>query len=181
MLSPNYPKAEQVILYICQKMEEAPHFGTVVLNKLLFYMDNVHFLEYGKPLTGFTYVKQNRGPTPKPHQFLSLREAMIQQGKLREHQVHKFGKIEKRLVAQTEPNITVFTGPEISTMDEIISEMKNESGKTLSEFSHRHLAWEIADLMEEIPYFTYLLTESELTDEDVQWGKEQIAKYAKAS
>lgn len=63
----------------------------------------------------------------------------------------------------------------MSTMEEVIADFKNETASTLSDFSHQHLAWKIAEMMEEIPYFTYLLSESELTDEDLQWGKDQIA------
>ena len=54
-------KAEKLILYVCHKMEDCHGFGAIVLNKALYYIDHVNYLQEGRKLTGFKYIKQRRG------------------------------------------------------------------------------------------------------------------------
>ena len=171
-------KAEQVILYICKKMGASQNFGSVLLNKALFYIDHVTYLQTGKSLTGLSYIKQKLGPTPQPSQFLSLRDKLIDSKKLTEKNVTRFGLPQKRLVARVEAKIGIFTPEEIALMDQLIEELSQETATNISEITHQLLGWRSAGLMEPLPYCTFLLTESDLNDADLDWGKRRINEHA---
>ena len=43
-----------------------------------------------------------------------------------------------------------------------------------SELSHEEISWQLADTMEELPFYTYLLNEEALTDTDINWATQII-------
>jgi len=176
----NEKKAEQAILYICNRMSDCPGFGSVMLNKVLYYADHTHFLKSGKTITGFGYIKQQFGPTPKPSEFLPIKERLKSEKKLEEKHVEVFGRFQKRPVALTPKDDSGFTSSEVADLEEIISAFSGATGTMVSELSHAHLAWKMAELMEELPHYTYLLTEAQLEEKDLKWGRSQIASHKSA-
>lgn len=177
-------KAKQVILYVCNRMANSPGFCSTMLNKVLYYADHTHYLKRGKTITGFGYIKQRFGPTPKPAEFLSIRESLRDEGKLGEEQVSFFGKIQKRPVSKVPEDkldVTCFSATEISDMEEIITAFSSANGTMVSNLSHDELAWKLAGLMEELPHYTYLLTEAQLEEKDLQWGKGQVELHRRAA
>lgn len=168
----NIEKATQTILYICKKTEGVSSFGNVLLNKALYFIDHTSFLKTGSPITGFEYIKQRRGPTPAPGDYLSIRSEMLVKHQIREKEIERFGYLHKKTVAKVPPNISSFSPQEIALMDDVIEELSGTSASAVSEQTHEMLAWKIADLMESLPLYTYLLTEADLTETDIAWGDE---------
>lgn len=177
----NKTKAKQAILYVSHKMADEASFGSIVLAKILYYLDHAYYVATGKTITGFRYVKQVNGPTPHPAEFLSLKREMIKDKELREEEVPYFGKLQKRCVAVQPPNVTCFSSQEISVMDEIICGFKGVNAKTASDVSHEELSWKLAEQMEELPPFTFLLSEGQLTSEDIEWANKVIKEHRKSS
>jgi hypothetical protein len=181
MMTRYQKKAKQVILYVCEKTADAPGCGSVLFNKLLYFIDHTSYVKTGKTITGFSYIKQARGPTPAPSHFIPLIETMIEADEMRIEQTERFGMPIKRHMALVKPDIAKFTAPEIALMDEVISTFKDTTGTFASELSHDMLAFKIAAPMEEMPPFTYLLNESNLTETDLSWGKSKISEYKNAA
>jgi hypothetical protein len=173
-------KAKQVILYVCDKTADAHGCGSVLFNKLLYFIDHTSYLKTGKTITGFEYVKQALGPTPRPSHFMPLIEQMLNNDDIRVEKTERFGRPIKRTIALAKPDISKFTSQEIALMDSVIEAFKDTTGTFASELSHEMLAFKIADKMEEMPPFTYLLNESNLTEKDLSWGKSRIAAYQRA-
>lgn len=173
-------KARQAILYVSRKMETAAGFGSVLLNKVLYFMDHTQYVKTGETITGFSYIKQLRGPTPNPAQFLPLKNDMVEKREIREKSVEKFGFIQKRVIAIAHADVSKFAPEEIALMDEVIETFMDVSATAASDLTHDMLAWKIAVLKEELPHFTYLLSQADLTDEDLRWGEEAIAKFKAA-
>ena len=174
-------KAENLILYICRQMEDCLEFGAVVLNKVLYYVDHAHYLKYGKKLTGLSYVKQKFGPTPNPAEFLPIRQRLISSKRLEETQVEYFGKIQKRLRALASPDIKVFSRDQVALIERVISAMSGVNGKGATDLTHEELSWELADLMEELPDYAYLLSEAQFDQADLDWAKKVIHGYTAAA
>jgi hypothetical protein len=172
-------KAEEVILYVCHKMAGVSGFGSVLFNKLLLFIDQASYLKLGNTLTGFSYVKQVRGPTPSPSQFMPLMEKMQAEDKLKCHRGEQFGYPIKRTIGLQKPDVTKFSPEEIALMDEVIENFKDATGAAASELSHEMLAFKVADMMEDLPDYTFLLNESDLTEKDLAWGKSKVAAYQK--
>ena len=179
----NHPptKARQTILFICKEMRFSKNFGSIVLNKALYYIDRFNYLETGKTVTGFGYVKQVYGPTPNPAEFLKLCEDMLKKKEISQQQIpNRLGRFQKCTIAETEPNMNIFTPQEVALMYNVIEILKGHPVATISEFSHQSLAWEVAEQMEELPPFTFLLKEAELTQSDLNWGDQVIAVHKAA-
>jgi|SRR5208282_442869 len=176
-------KAKQAILYICNRMSSSPGFCSTMLNKVLYYADHIHYLKRGKTITGFGYIKQRFGPTPKPAEFLRIRESLWREKKLGEESVEFFGKIQKRPVVRRVDlanDVSCFSGEEVSDLEEVINAFSGATGKMVSNLSHEELAWKLADLMEDLPHHTCLLSEAQLEENDLKWGRVQIEAHKSA-
>lgn len=168
------PKTEQLLLYVAYKLQDCPSFGSVLLNKALYYIDNISYLKNGGPISSFTYVKQERGPTPNPKAFIPLRERLIQEGKAQMVEVEKFGKIQKRLIPAKDAAVDRFTPEEIKLIDEIILDCRTYNATQISELSHNEISWQLAQNLEELPFNTFLLTKATLEEDDIVWAKDRI-------
>ncbi len=166
-----------MVLHICHHMEDAPGFGSVVLNKVLYYSDHTVFVQSGKTISGFTYIKQENGPTPQPSEFLPLRSALESAGQLKIVPKTYFGRIQKRPYALRPANVSVFSPEEVEAMDGVIEVFKSANAKLASDVSHMEFGWELAKIGETLPTFTYLLTEGEINDADTAWALESIREY----
>jgi hypothetical protein len=173
----SFYKTEQLILHVCKRLESHDNFGSTLLNKILYYSDNYNYVITGNPISELTYVRQKRGATPKPATFLSIRDSLIDEGKAELIEVDYFGKMQKRLVARSEPDLSVFDPKEIALIDGVIDNFRDVNAKTISKISHEELSWKVAEPMEDLPFYTYLLSAEEPTEEEVNWAKEQIKKY----
>jgi hypothetical protein len=169
-------KTENLILYICDKMKDDPKFGSIKLNKALYLIDNVHYAHYGKPVSDLTYIKQKQGPTPVPKQFLSIRSSLIERNmlELREKIVWDF-YIQKVPVCLVDLDIdNAFSASEVSFIDKVLDKIKSFNGKEMSDYTHYLAAWRLAEINEEMPFFTFLINTVETSATDFLWA-EKIA------
>jgi uncharacterized phage-associated protein len=165
-------------MYVANRMCTSPHYGSVVLNKLLYYIDNTSFVVNGHPISDFVYVKQDHGPTPSPRQFVPLKNQLIEEGHLHVVENQRFGKTQKRLqptIPASEPYS--FSAEEIVLIDEVIGQYCNFTAKEIEDISHEEISWKVAATFEELPYNTYLLTEAEIDHVDIQWAKDRIRDH----
>lgn len=169
-------KTEQVIIRICEKLDKHETFGATLLNKILYYIDNVHYVKYGVPITELTYIGQDKGATPEPSIFLKIRDGLIREKKAELLEVEYFGRIQKRLVTKIEPDLECFKAEEIALIDDIIDLLKNMNATEISDLSHLQMSWKVAKDKEELPFYTFLLSEDTITDEDISWAKNTITQ-----
>lgn len=173
----NQEKAKNCILYVSDRMKNCPGFGAVLLNKILYFSDHIFYLRYGTVISGFSYIKQSRGPTPNPSEFLQIREDLIKNNELTIESNIFFGKLQKKPVVLKPPDLNSFTPEEISVIDEVIYTFKDGNAAISTAISHEELAWQIASSMEELPYYSFFLTQADLTDYDITWAKEAYQKH----
>lgn len=169
-------KTKELVLYIANALKDQPAYGATLLNKALYYIDNVSYLKFKKPVSNLKYVKQHYGATPSPSEFLSLWNELIHNKDLEEVKTEFFGKVQKKHLALRSPNIEYFNNEEIMLIDKVIANISNHNATSISNASHKVLAWEIADDMEELPLYSYLLTSKIPTDNDISWAKREIDK-----
>ncbi len=177
--SNSHKKTKELILYVAEKLSAKANFGSTLLNKALYFIDNIAYLKTGAPISELTYVKQQHGPTPEPSVFLAIREELENSGELEIMEAEYFGRVQKRFIAKRPSQVEVFTAPQIAIMDGVLSDIGDWSGSTASEFSHQFPAWQAAQNMEELPFFTFLLTSTPPSEEDVAWAKSEIQKCLK--
>lgn len=175
-------KNEELILYIAAQLKGCSNFGSVMLNKALFYIDGLYFLKYGTQISSFKYVRQGQGHTVSPSQFMPLRTKMIDEGSAKIEEIPGlFGTTQKKLIPIKASKKSVFNAKELAVMNSVIADCTKHTAKELSDFSHKEIGWQLAEHLEEIPLFTILLTKAELDEDDYIWANDEIERLRPVS
>src|ERR1035437_6112774 len=74
----DHRRLRELMLYIAQRCADAPKFGAIKLNKILFWSDFTAFTRTGDSITGEAYHKQPFGPVPRS--LKKVREGMEEKG-----------------------------------------------------------------------------------------------------
>src|SRR5246127_1050869 len=155
-------KLAELILYISQKCANDPTFGAVKLNKILCYSDFLFYAYNDRGITNVEYQKLPNGPAPR--RLIPVRERLIQNGDLAVQEVAlKSGQTQKLTVNLRKPNLDIFSGTEIATVDRVIESMENVTAENVSEMSHTLVGWLVVDEGETIPYNTIYFANPPLT------------------
>ncbi len=168
-------KFAELILYIARRSEGDPSFGATKLNKILFFSDFVAYRKSLRPITGATYQKLPYGPVPR--ELPSVKQELEASGDATEVERDYFGRKQRCMVTRREPRLGRFTGEEIAIVGDVIAELRNLDASGSSEISHEFIGWKYANLGEEIPYETALLTFGTLTQKDIEIGRSLARKY----
>ncbi len=171
-VTPDDAKLKELVLYIARKSEGDPRFGSTKLNKLLFLADFIAYATWGQPITGQDYMAENNGPVPR--RLLPVREQMEKAGELVIAEVEYQTKLQKRPIALREPDVGIFTGPEIALVDSLIEDWWEHTATAISMASHEFVGWRVAQKGETIPYETALLDDRDLTKDEEARGLELV-------
>lgn len=167
---------KELMLYVSERMFDDPSFGAVKLNKVLYFSDFIAYSSLGHPITGATYQKLKNGPAPR--QLLPAQRELEEEDAAELVESAYFGGYtQKRLIPQRKADLSSFSAEEISLVDEVIEDLRGHSASEVSELSHRAVGWQIAEIGEDIPYETALLSDDPLTMEDVERAKELASEH----
>lgn len=110
--------------------------GLTKLLKLLYHADAQHFRKHLAPITGLRYVAAARGPVPDRYE--ELLTGIVHAGIVSrtDMQVNGHAKPKEEYSANREPNPSVFSDAEMTTLDEVIRRYGGQSGKDLSSRTH---------------------------------------------
>jgi hypothetical protein len=161
-MSFKWDKFKALVHYICEKAENPSVLGAVKLNKVLWYSDTIHYLTTGQPITGETYVKRQRGPS--------------KEGKIACGHVDHFGFTKHEYVSIHEADKSIFSGEEIALIDRAFEHVCiNHTARSVSEETH-NVIWELAELGEEMPYYTIFASGvGEIDEADIAWANEVLS------
>lgn len=170
-------KFKELVLYIAEKSVEDPMFGATKLNKILFFADFLAYGGFGKPITGATYQRLDRGPAPV--QLLPVQRELVDEGSAVVIERKYFNYPQKRLMPLREADLSAFSAEQISLVDGIIEALRHHSAAEVSFLSHVNvLGWQIAGEREEIPYEAVFLSAEPLTPADIRRGQELARRHA---
>ncbi len=145
-------KFKELIIYVSQQCADDPAFGSVKLNKILFYADCGAYRLLGAPITGATYQKLQAGPAPR--ELLPARMQLLEERRVRIESRRYFTYEQKRLVVSEDwdANVEAFTLEERAIVDEVIEFFRPMNARAASDFSHQDPGWIAASDREVIPY-----------------------------
>ena len=147
-------KMRAVILHACHTCEPS-ELGAVKLNKVLYYLDMLCYVDTRNAVTGATYRKRPNGPTSD--QLLFQLRDMVRAGDIEVRDVDYHGFIKKEYRALTPEPTHILNDDEIALLDEVIDFVcRHNTAKSISDFSHS-LPWEIVQMGGVIPYHTAML------------------------
>lgn len=153
-------RLRQLILYVCQRNHNAPRFGRIKLNKILWKSDFGSYAARGRPVTGRTYQRLPQGPAPK--EMLPVYREMIHQQVLTEEWTDfGSGMVEMRPVARQEPNLSMFDSDDMEFVHRAIDHYWFMSGTETSDNSHG-AAWSTRNDGDPMPYESALLSDRKL-------------------
>lgn len=169
-------KLKALTHYIIARCEDPRILGSIKLNKILWASDLWAYAQWGKPITGEHYIKQQFGPVASTVGLINELQAE-EQIVVRERR--DFGRNKTDYIALVEPkNISeLFTADEISLVDSAIEYVCMHTAMDISEKTH-DVIWELAEIGEEIPYEAMWASRLDgVTKEDVKWAQEVSAAH----
>jgi len=174
-MSGDMMRLEEAILFICTTARPEDQLGAVKLNKILYYSDMISFAQTGKSITGATYVKRERGPVPK--EVVEAINNLKTAGRLNTREVSIFDKKRREFDALDEPKFSVFQHDDLRLINDMIGFVCGYNAREISDISHT-VVWEAADLGEELPYQSFLLSWlGDVDESDMQLAQEIIANH----
>lgn len=172
-------KTTELIIYIANRLKDKPNYGSTLLGKSLCLIDSMSYLKKGAPISDLTYIKQERGPTPDPAKFLSIRDSLVEKNELEKVNTVYFGRNQIRFIAKREPDVKVFEKEEIVLINDVIESISDHNATEISDYTHTFISWIFAQHKEELPFYAFLLTHTEPDSKDYQWAKKSIRDYVK--
>ena len=172
-------KFGNLVLYAAQQHAVAPHFGKVLLAKVLFWSDFEHFARTGRSITGREYVKQPNGPVPDHYDSELSRMQRWGQLELAPEQVGPY--TQQRPVALIEPDMSVFSETERDVIDRVIGQHQTMTASEASAYSHVTVGWQAARPGEHIPYGTAWIVDPtpEPTEQDHEIARQIAVKLGR--
>jgi hypothetical protein len=164
-------KFKRLVHYVSWRAGKRDGFGSVKLNKVLWFADTEAFALTLEPITGAKYTRQQFGPVPKA--IMPIRDELVKEGKI---QIAREGNLD-RLTALTKPDMQPFTSSEIAIVDWWIEHIAtHETAATISAKSHDY-TWQIAALGEDLPMVASFAARIRAPRaEEEAWGKEVADK-----
>lgn len=153
-------RLKQIILYVSERNVEARRFGLIKLNKIIWKADFDAFAERGIPVTGRAYNRQKYGPVA--NEMPPVHSEMLRDGYIVIQRVD-FGEgvIEKRTIAQCQPQLSMFSPDDIRFVDTSIAYYWHKTGEEASDDSHG-VAWSTRHNGDPMPYESAYLSDLDL-------------------
>jgi hypothetical protein len=157
-------RLKELILHIAARCGDWEAFDISLLDRILFQTDFLHFRLYGYPVTGQTYFRGIRAPSPENRRRTT--RFLLQAGEMEIQELPLGDGLHVRTVpvALREPDLRNFDGQEIAIAERVLrfyretwtagrSRVLGQEGPDLVE-----LPWELAGPGEEIPYCLALVS-----------------------
>ena len=148
----NVQKFKEALLYILRSVGAKPNVGETVIYKILYFIDFNHYEQFEEQLIGATYIKNHFGPTPA--EFSQIVKEMIKECEIEKISSTYFRKEQKKYLPLREPNLAVFSGIEIKTIDEVLDRLSDMNVTSISDYSHQDIPWIVTPVGAPINYET---------------------------
>jgi len=152
----NKKKYEQVIIYLCSKLNGEVR-GKKKLAKLLYFSDFDFFEKFQKSITGDIYNAYPKGPLPA--MLSKITSVMAKKGLLKIDSAQEWGKEyapTEIYKCSAKPDLSIFNKDELKMLDRVTRRYGSLNGEQLAELSHAEAPYTATEPYKEISYeFTY--------------------------
>ena len=169
---------KELIVLISDLCATDPTYGSIKLNKILYFADFMAYRELGRPITGATYFKLQEGPAPR--QLLAARRELVEEGRLTiEHRPYFQGVQKRPIVTGLGPQRHLFLDEELQIVESIVDYVLGKSARDVSDISHREPGWMLAEDRAVIPYETAWLSQDPVDQTDEALALQMAETYFK--
>lgn len=130
---------KNILLHLVKNTKSSKLF----LNKILFYIDFLHFKKHGMSITGLKYIPLQYGPCPE--RFQDIFQRFIYEGVLTPKEEYQFHP-------NIEPDMTLFDEEELETIDYVLNLCKKDGGRKLYDLSHEEEGFKETPAYQPISY-----------------------------
>jgi hypothetical protein len=170
----NRVKFKALVHYICWRCEDPRLLGPVKLNKVLWYAERIWYLRTGQPMAGATYLRQHYGVVAKT--LAPLIVELEKEGALSTRE-RSHGGSSMQYFARLEPDLSVFTAPEISVVDSLIETICFRDAPLPVDLAADDQVWKLAQIGETLPYYTvFAARPAEILKRDMDWAVEHVRR-----
>ena len=170
----NRVKFKALVHYVCWRCEDPRLLGTVKLNKVLWCSERIWHLRTGQPIAGATYVKQQFGAVAKT--LAPLVAELEKEGALSTRE-RSHGGSSRQYFARFEPDLSVFTAPEISVVDSLIETICFPDAPSPVNLAADDQVWKLAQIGETMPLYTvFAARPAEISKRDMDWAVEHVRR-----
>lgn len=167
---------KELIVLISELCADDPTYGSVKLNKILYFADFMAYRELGQPITGATYFKLQEGPAPR--EFLSARRELIKEGRIAiEHRPYFNGVQKRPVVVGSGSQRASFSAEQTQIVTSIVKYFQGMSARDVSDISHREPGWILAEDRANIPYETAWLSQDPVDQTDEALALQMADEY----
>lgn len=163
---PDDERLRELILFIASRSRDDERFGSIKLNKLLFYSDFLAYVRLGSSITGHEYQKLPKGPAPR--RMLPILKEMVSSRILAIEQRDYWGRPQKVPINLRPAKKGTFSGDEIVVVTEVIDALRSKNAKGISSLSHKFPGWKNAEDGETVPYQVALVKFIKPRNRDIQ-------------
>lgn len=168
-------KLAELILYISQQYANDSNFGSVKLNKALFFPDFSAYASWGETITGAQYQHLPEGPTVV--RMLPVLDALKDERSIAIQPVNHFGFTQKRPVNLRQPDLIHFTGREIALVDAWLEKLRPMNATEVSDLSHKTAGWRTTKNGDIISPNTVFIGWAEPSTAEIMRGQELAAQF----
>jgi hypothetical protein len=162
---------KELVLYIAERSADDPSFGSVKLNKLLFFADFEAFRKFGRPITGARYQKLPWGPAAI--EFLPVHDELVREERVVVETRSRGTYKQAVTVALTPAKADLFEPAELSLVDDLIERLRGQGAADVSELSHSTSAgWNLVNEREIIPYETVFVSMRKPSERVLDWARD---------
>jgi hypothetical protein len=162
----NDAKLRELILFVAARSEDDLNFGSIKLNKLLFFADFLAYVKLGKAITNHPYMRLPNGPAPK--RMKPILEQLITDKSLAIQERNRYGRTQKVPISLRDADLTLFSSEEIAIVTEVLDGMRRKNAKGIGTLSHRFEGWKLAKDREIIPYEVALVEFKKPRKQDIE-------------
>ncbi len=167
---------KELIVLISELCATDPTYGSVKLNKILYFADFMAYRELGKPISGATYHKLPEGPAPR--QLLAARRELVSEGRITiEHRPYFQGVQKRPVVTGSGSDRALFSDDELSIVTSVVEYFRGKSARDVSDISHREPGWILAEDRADIPYETAWLSQDPVDQTDEALARQMADNY----
>ena len=163
---PDDKRLQELILFIASRSRDDERFGSIKLNKLLFYSDFLAYVKLGRSITGHEYQKLDHGPAPR--RMLPILKEMVGAHDLAIEKRDYYGRIQNLPIALRPAKVSVFTAEEMAVITEVIESLGRKNSKGISSLSHEFSGWKNAEDGDTVPYQVALVQFRKPRKKDIQ-------------
>lgn len=155
----NHRKILEAIVYILSR--HSREAKSIFILKCLYYADKFHLQQYACPITGDAFVKLKHGPCATNAYNLLKGNELYLSDEILTAASGAFESFDRKGAGDSnpvyksirEPELSVFSESDLECLDKAIAFCSSfENDFSLSEESHKELAWQQAEMQKEMSY-----------------------------